>query len=57
MTLIRNSQTLSIGRVYNSGCKRVYVKIEKGNNILVRVGGGFMKIGDSKPLELEQVNI
>jgi hypothetical protein len=30
--------------VYKFGQKRVYVKIEKGNKILVRVGGGFMGI-------------
>jgi hypothetical protein len=30
--------------VYQFGQKRVFIKIEKGNNILVRVGGGFMHI-------------
>ena len=30
--------------VYQFGSKRVYLKIEKGNNILVRIGGGFMDI-------------
>ena len=30
--------------VYRFGQKRVYVKVEKGNKILVRVGGGFMGI-------------
>ena len=30
--------------LYNFGSKRVTVKIEKGNQILVRVGGGYMKI-------------
>ena len=30
--------------VYQFGQKRVYVKIEKGDQILVRVGGGFMHI-------------
>ena len=32
--------------VYQFGQKRVYVKIEKGNQIQVRVGGGFMHIDD-----------
>jgi len=30
--------------VYRFGQKRVYLKVEKGNKILVRVGGGFMGI-------------
>lgn len=30
--------------VYRFGQKRVYLKIEKGNKIFVRVGGGFMGI-------------
>ena len=30
--------------VYLFGQKRVYIKIEKGGKILVRVGGGFMHI-------------
>ena len=30
--------------VYQFGQKRVYIKIEKGDNILVRVGGGYMHI-------------
>ena len=30
--------------VYQFGQKRVYVKCEKGGQILVRVGGGFMHI-------------
>ena len=30
--------------VYQFGQKRVYVKVEKGNQILCRVGGGFMHI-------------
>lgn len=45
--------------VYQFGQKRVYVKIEKGNNIKVRVGGGFMHIDDFieqyTPLELEKI--
>lgn len=32
--------------VYQFGQKRVFIKIEKGNNILVRVGGGFMHINE-----------
>ena len=30
--------------VYQFGQKRVYIKIEKGDTILVRVGGGYMQI-------------
>jgi len=30
--------------VYRFGQKRVYVKVEKGERILVRVGGGYMGI-------------
>ena len=30
--------------VYQFGQKRVYIKVEKGDRILVRVGGGFMNI-------------
>jgi hypothetical protein len=30
--------------VYQFGQKRVYVKIEKGDQIFCRVGGGFMHI-------------
>ena len=32
--------------VYRFGTKRVYIKIEKGNVIKVRVGGGYMNILD-----------
>lgn len=32
--------------VYQFGQKRVYVKIEKGQQILCRVGGGFMHIDE-----------
>ena len=32
--------------VYQFGQKRVYIKVEKGDKILVRVGGGFMNIQD-----------
>lgn len=30
--------------VYQFGQKRVYIKVEQGGQILVRVGGGFMHI-------------
>ena len=30
--------------VYQFGSRRVYVKVEKGEKILVRVGGGYMSI-------------
>lgn len=32
--------------VYQFGQKRVYVKIEAGNKLLVRVGGGFISIDE-----------
>jgi hypothetical protein len=32
--------------VYQFGQKRVYIKVEKGEKILCRVGGGFMAIQD-----------
>ena len=32
--------------VYRFGSKRVYIKIEKGEKIMVRVGGGYMSIDD-----------
>lgn len=32
--------------VYRFGQKRVFIKVEKGNNLKVRVGGGFMHIND-----------
>lgn len=32
--------------VYQFGSRRVYIKIEKGNKVVVRVGGGFMEIKD-----------
>ena len=32
--------------VYQFGQKRVFIKIEKGNRILVKVGGGYLKIED-----------
>lgn len=30
--------------VYQFGKKRVYVKVEQGNQVLVKVGGGFMNV-------------
>ena len=45
--------------VYQFGQKRVYVKIEKGNQIQVRVGGGYMHIDEFirqyTPLEVEKI--
>lgn len=32
--------------VYRFGSKRVYIKVEKGDQVFVRVGGGFMHIED-----------
>ena len=32
--------------VYQFGQKRVYIKIEKGDRILVRVGGGYLGIDE-----------
>ena len=32
--------------VYHFGSKRVYLKVEKGGQILVRVGGGYMGIDE-----------
>ena len=32
--------------VYFFGQKRVYIKVEKGNQILVRVGGGYIAIDE-----------
>ena len=32
--------------VYQFGQKRVYIKIWKGNQLVVRVGGGYMLIQD-----------
>ena len=50
--------------VYQFGQKRVYVKVEHGNQILVRVGGGFMHIRefidqftDSEAAKFEQKNV
>lgn len=45
--------------VYRFGQKRIYLKIEQGNKILVRVGGGFMGIEEFihqyTPEEVERV--
>ena len=30
--------------VYQFGSKKIYIKIEKGNQMFVKVGGGFMPI-------------
>ena len=32
--------------VYTFGQRRVYIKVEKGDQLLVRVGGGFMHIDE-----------
>ena len=32
--------------VYRFGSRRVQIKIEKGNSVLVRVGGGYMNVQD-----------
>ena len=32
--------------VYHFGSKRVYIKIGKGDQVLVRVGGGFMGVNE-----------
>ena len=32
--------------VYRFGSKRVYIKTERGGQIMVRVGGGYMGIDD-----------
>ena len=45
--------------VYQFGQKRVYVKVEKGDTILVRVGGGYMHIDEFirqyTPQEVEKI--
>ena len=45
--------------VYQFGQRKVFIKIEKGDNILVRVGGGFMHIKEfiEKFTHLEQDRI
>ena len=46
--------------VYQFGQKRVFIKIEQGNNIKVRVGGGYMDINDFvkkfTPIEKEKLD-
>jgi len=32
--------------VYQFGQKRIYIKVEKGNQIFCRVGGGYMHIDE-----------
>ena len=32
--------------VYQFGQKKVFVKVEKGDRILIKVGGGFMMIDE-----------
>lgn len=32
--------------VYKFGSRKVHIKIEKGNQVLVRVGGGYMHVED-----------
>jgi hypothetical protein len=32
--------------IYRFGSKRVYIKIEKGKSIRVRIGGGYMHIDE-----------
>jgi hypothetical protein len=45
--------------VYQFGQKRVYIKVEKGNQILCRVGGGYMHIDEFiqmyTPTEVEKI--
>lgn len=45
--------------VYQFGSRRVYVKIEKGNQIFVKVGGGFMHVNEFieqfTPSEVEKI--
>lgn len=45
--------------VYTFGSKRVYIKCEKGNQLFVRVGGGYMHIEEFvktfTEMELEKV--
>lgn len=46
--------------VYRFGQKRVYIKVEKGEQVFVRVGGGFMHIDEFidqfTQLELDKVD-
>lgn len=32
--------------VYKFGQRRVYIKVENGNNVLVRVGGGYLQVDE-----------
>ena len=32
--------------VYKFGSKKVYIKVEKGNHVLIKVGGGFVRVED-----------
>lgn len=45
--------------VYQFGSKRVHVKVEKSNQIFVRVGGGYMHVRDFisefTPMEVTRV--
>ena len=45
--------------VYQFGSRKVYIKIEKGDAILVRVGGGYMHIHEFikqyMPLEVDKL--
>ena len=45
--------------VYRFGQRRIYIKVEKGGSVFVRVGGGFMQIEEFiqqyTPLELEKI--
>ena len=40
--------------VYRFGQKRVYIKVEKGNQIYVRVGGGYLHIDEFIDLYTKQ---
>ena len=46
--------------VYQFGQKKVYVKVEKGDQIHIRVGGGFMHIDafidQYTPIEVEKIH-
>ena len=45
--------------VYYFGQKRIHVRVEKGNQVLVRVGGGFMTVSEFietyTPLEVNKI--
>lgn len=46
--------------VYRFNQSRIYVKVESGNRVLVKVGGGFMTVTEFidkfQPIELEKVH-